>query len=425
MSYDGNSATNKDNRFNLYPSVGAAWRLSSESFLNQASWLEDLKLRGSYSVTGNMFSSVYDYSKLYYVSRRMNGDGVLTREIIPNNNLSLEKKNTLNGGLDLSVLKQAVNMHLDFYKSSVDNLIMQQTLPPTFGFTAYYDNGGKLETNGMEFAADTRLKFGELVWTLGGSISKELTKIKSLTFLDPSTKNIITSINGAQFITSEGNAVNAFYGYKTNGIITAAEANLVTGPRGPKMQEGDMKYVDSDNNNIINEADKTIIGDPNPDLFGSIYTAISYKRFELSAYFNYSVGNDVFNYMRYKAESMDTYNNQSTTVLDRWTTTNASATMPRASFGDPAGNTLFSDRWIEDGSYLRLEQLTIDYNLPAMAGVYKGITLYLTATNLFTFTKYSGYDPDMQYVNSPFYRGVDYGKMPQTKSFMIGLKLDL
>ncbi|MBL7111199.1 MAG: SusC/RagA family TonB-linked outer membrane protein [Bacteroidales bacterium] len=425
LSYDGNSATNAENRYNLYPSVGAAWRLSSESFLNQVSWLEDLKLRGSYSVTGNMFTSVYDYSKLYYTSRRINGNGVITREIIPNENMGLEKKHTVNAGLDLSILRQLVNMHLDIYRSNVNNLIIQQELPPTLGFTTYYDNGGKLEISGLEIAADGRLKAGDFVVTVGGSVSKELTKIKSLAFINPATENIITTIPGAQFITSAGNPVNAYYGYKTDGLISNAEAGTVTGPKGILMQAGDMKFVDIDANNIIDKNDKMIIGDPNPDIFGSIYTAFSYKHFELLAYFNYSIGNDVFNYIKYKSEAMDSYCNQSASVLERWTTSNTSAAMPGASFGDPAGNAVFSDRWIEDGSYLRLGQLTLNYNLQSRPGIYKGVVIYLTATNLFTLTKYSGYDPDFMYLNSPFYMGVDYGMMPQTRSFIIGLKLDL
>ena len=137
LSYDGNSATNESNRYNFYPSVGGAWRLSSEDFLNQSSWLEDLKLRASYSVAGNMFSSVYDNSKLYYTDRRMNGTGVITREIIPNEDMELEKKNTINAGIDLSVLKQQLNVHVDFFKSNVNNLVIRQELPSTFGFTDY------------------------------------------------------------------------------------------------------------------------------------------------------------------------------------------------------------------------------------------------------------------------------------------------
>jgi len=425
LSYDGNSATNENNRYNFYPSVGAAWRISSESFLNQLSWLEDLKLRGSYSVTGNMFSTVYDFSKLYYTSRRLNGDGMVTREVIPNENLELEKKHTINAGLDLSVLRQLVNMHLNVYKANVNNLIVKQSLPATFGFTTYYDNGGKLEITGLEIAADARLKYGEFIFTAGGSVSKQMTKIKSLDFLNPSTENILTSVTGAQFITSEGNPLNAYYGYKTDGIISEAEAGTITGPNGALMQAGDVRYFDKVDNSIIDAEDKMIIGDPNPDLFGNIHTSLSYKNFELYAFFNYSIGNDVFNYVKYQSEAMNTYSNQSGSVLDRWTSSNTGAEMPRAAIGDPSGNTVFSDRWIEDGSYLRLRQLTLNYNLPSRAGLYKGVVIYLTATNLLTFTKYSGYDPDFMYMNNPFYMGVDYGMMPLTRSFIIGLKLDL
>jgi len=210
---------------------------------------------------------------------------------------------------------------------------------------------------------------------------------------------------------------------------TADAAGLI-GPKGVPMEGGDVKFVDMSGpagikDNVINEYDKTIIGNPNPDLFGGIFTTLSFKNFELSAIFNYSVGNDVFNYLKYQTESMDSYNNQSSSILGRWKNDGDITDMPRASFGDPTGNTVFSDRWIEDGSYLRLEQLSLSYVLPAVSGIYKGITLYVTGSNLLTFTKYTGYDPDMMYANSPFYMGVDYGKMPQTRSFIVGLKLDL
>lgn len=432
LSYDENSAVNKTNRANFYPSVAAAWRVSSEKFLSQAKWIDDLKFRGSWSVTGNMFSSVYDYSKLYYTSQRYNNIGVITREAIPNDKLALEKKTTINAGVDISLFKQAANLHVDIYKSNVDNLIIQQELKPTFGFTNYFDNGGKLESKGLEISADTRIHAGHVVWTIGGSVTKQLTKINSLTFLNPDNTSILTPIEGGtlseggQYITSVGNSVNAFYGYKTNGIYTSdAEAALITGPKGIPMKAGDVRFVDAYNDKVINVKDKMIIGDPNPALFGGIYTSLYYKSFELSAVFSYSVGNDIFNYVRYKTESMDSYANQSITVLDRWSPSNPSATMPRASYGDPTGNTVFSDRWLEDGSYLRMKQLTLNYTLPSMAGIYKGITLYVTGTNLLTFTKYTGYDPDFLYSNNPFYMGVDYGKIPQAKSFIVGLKLDL
>ncbi|HET6558307.1 MAG TPA: SusC/RagA family TonB-linked outer membrane protein [Prolixibacteraceae bacterium] len=432
ISYDGNSLLNKKNRYNYYPSLAAAWRVSSERFLSGAKWLDELKVRGSWSQSGNMFSNVYDFSKLFYTSQRVNGMGVIVREAIPNENLELEMKETMNAGVDISLFRQSVNFHVDYYQSAVNNLIIQQTLPQTFGYTTYYDNGGKLESSGLEFSGDIRLQAGSFVWTLGGSVTQQRTEVKSLEFLNPATSNVVTPIEGmdplkggGHYITSEGKSVNAFWGYRTEGIFNDGTASQYIGPNRVSMAEGDIKFADMDGNKIINDADKTIIGNPNPDLFGGINTSLSFGRLELAAFFNYSLGNDIFNYVRYKAESMDSYANQMVSVLDRWTPANPSNTMPRASFGDPTGNTAFSDRWIEDGSYVRLKQLTLNYTLPQGAGFYKGLTLYVTGTNLLTFTDYSGYDPDFLYSNNPFYMGIDYGKMPQPKSFIVGLKLNL
>jgi hypothetical protein len=355
----------------------------------------------------------------------MNTQGVLLREIIPNENLGLEKKSTISAGVDLSLFKQLVNVHLDLYQSNVDNLVIQQSLPASFGYTTYFDNGGKLQSTGVEISADTRLQSGDFIWTFGTVVNTGKTVIKELNFLNPASSFIITPVNGAEYITSVNNPLNAFYGYKTNGIISSAEAGSVIGPKGVPMQPGDIRYVDTNGDNIINDADKMIIGDPNPDYFGSVFTGVAFKNFELSAFLNYSIGNDVFNYVRFMSESMDSYKNQSSSVLQRWTESNPNTTMPRASFGDPTGNTAFSDRWIEDGSYIRLGQLTLSYKFPQRVGLYKGVIAYVTATNLFTITKYSGYDPEFMYLNNPFYMGIDYGKIPQTQSFVIGLKLDL
>ena len=426
LSYDGTSATNEANRYHFFPSVGAAWRLSSEKFLSEANWLEDMKLRASYSITGNMFSSVYDHSKRYYTTRRMNASGVLFREGIPNENLGLEKRSTMNAGLDLSLFSQLLNMHVDVYQSNVDNLIIQQSLPATFGYTTYYDNGGALKSSGVEFSMNSRLQRNQFVWTFGGAITKESTTIQSLNFLNPNSRFIVTPVGEMEYITSVGNPINAFYGFSTNGLITAAEAGQYIGPKGIPLKEGDVRFVDVNGDKIIDDADKMIIGDPNPDFFGYLFTGFAYKRFELSAFLNYSVGNDIYNYVRYRAEAMDSYNNQFSSTLQRWTPSNTNTTMPRANFGDPAGNASFSDRWIEDGSFLRLQQLTLSYKIPQVSGIFNnGVLIYMTATNVLTLTKYSGYDPEFMYLNSPFYMGIDYGKIPHTSSFILGVKLDL
>lgn len=295
----------------------------------------------------------------------------------------------------------------------------------TFGYTNYFDNGGKLATNGFELAADARVISGKFTWIIGGTVSQVINEVTGLEFLNPDIDKVLTSVRGVQYVTKEGSTLNAYYGYETDGIISAAEAGTVTGPRGNLMEAGDMKYKDHNSDGTINDDDKRIIGSPNPDLYGGIFTSFAYGGFELYIRMNYSMGNELVNYMRYQNEGMLNYNNQSVTVLDRWTTSNTESMMPRAVYGDPNGNALFSDRWVEDGSFLKLSQITLSYFLPSIGGVFNGVTFYVTATNLLTLTNYSGYDPEFSYMNSPFYQGVDYGMMPGSQSFIIGLKLDL
>lgn len=414
LSYDGSSALNGKQRYNVYPSLSAAWRP-----------MENFKFRGSYSVTGNMFSSVYDHSRNYYVTRRLNSTGLLVREAIPNPDMEIERKNTVNLGTDFSFFKQQLNLHVDAYQSNINNLLMQQKLPFYYGYPEYYDNGGQMQISGIDVSLDTRLNLGPVVWTLGVTATEAVTEMKALNFIDPEADKIVTDFYGGQMVTSVGNSRNSFYGYQTQGIFdTDAEAAAVTGPNGIPMQAGDIMYYDADGNNRIDEADKTIIGDPNPDIFGGLFTAFKINKLQISAQLNYAVGNDAFNYVRYLTESMYGYSNQSTAVADRWTGPGTSNAMPRISIGDPTGNTVFSDRWIEDASFLRIKQLTVSYDLPTVFG-YRGLSVYATATNLFTLTGYSGYDPEFQYANDPFSMGLDYGQMPQTRKFIVGLKLDL
>jgi hypothetical protein len=250
-----------------------------------------------------------------------------------------------------------------------------------------------------------------------------MTSITALDFMNESHDKIVTSFPGGEFVTEVDGPLNAYYGYETDGLISTS--GELIGPKGLPMEAGDVKFVDKDGNGIINEADKRAIGDPNPDLFGSIFTSLSWRNLELFLNFNYSLGNELYNHTRVLNEGMADYANQSTTVLDRWTPDNTDADLPRISYGDPTGNTVFSDRWIEDGSYVKLGQVTLNYHFNKQEGWYNGITVYLTATNLLTLTNYSGYDPEFSYMNNPFIQGVDYGLMPEAKTFIIGLKLDL
>jgi TonB-linked SusC/RagA family outer membrane protein len=430
VSRDGNSNINEKNRYNNYPSLGLAWRISSEPAF---AWLKkagDLKLRTSYGISGNMHSYAYDYSKLFYVGRRLGRTGVLVRDAVPNTDLTIEKKSTLNVGLDFSPINMKSDFVINYYHSTIDNLLINQQMP-TFGFENYFDNGGEMTINAFEFAYNGRTHFSGLTWTYGLSVSRYVSNITNLNFLDEQKDAIIHSVDQindirVQYITRANDGLNLFYGYQTDGFYsTSEEAQAITGPGGVAMQAGDIRYVDNNPDNVINSQDMKVIGDPNPDFYGGIQTGFLYKNFELSALFTYSYGNDVFNYLRFKTESMSQFYNQTADTDNRWIDQNNNGDMPRAAFGDPSGNAVFSDRWIEDGSYLRLKNMVISYTIPTQSRFYRDMTIYGTATNLLTFTNYKGYDPEVYYENSAFQMGIDYGKIPQVRTFLVGLKLSL
>ncbi len=421
LSYDGSSVTNKINRYHLYPSVSLAWRLSSEEFLRNSSVIDDLKLRASWSNTGNMYSGIFDYSKLLYSTRRLNKPGVIVRESIPNEDLDMERKMLINAGIDITLQNRSTNIKVNYYLSTINNLIMPQQLQSYYGYTEFYDNGAVMKGNGLELYIDKSFLVNNKVCMIGGTFNMADQKISKLNYInEPDKPFTISRDGGVEYILKEDLPINTFYGYETNGLYSANSS--VIGPNGLLMQAGDIKYTDPDGNNIINDADKKVIGDPNPDFFGSIFGNYQFKQFVFSANFNYSIGNDVFNYTKMVSQSMNTYANQSTDVMDRWP---SGSEIPRSSLYDPTGNTVFSDRWIEDGSYLKLKDIAVNYDIQRKSKLYKKMTLYLIATEIFTLTKYSGYDPEFMYMNDPFYMGIDYGKMPHARSIIIGVKCEL
>ncbi len=426
ISYDGTSNLTSKTRYNIYPSVNLAWRISSEKPFAAMKSLADLKLRASYGISGNMHSSVYDYSKLFYIGRRLDLYGIILRDAIPNPDLEVEKKSTINAGIDISFNNQITNLHIDYYYSTVGNLIINQELPNEYGFKNYYNNGVILNINAYEFSFDSRMHKSNFVWSYGFTISGYNPKVKKLDFINQSKSGIIYDVYGAQYITQKGEALNVFYGYETNGTYPDdIEAAGVTGPNGLPMTAGDVRFVDKNYDNLIDEDDKTIIGDPNPDLYGGVFSTLTLKKFEFSALFTYSLGNDIFNYVRLKTESMDQFYNQLTSINDRWNSSNTGSDIPKESFGDYRGNTVFSDRWIEDGSFIKLKEFTVSYTPPNFSRLYRDLKVFVTASNLFTLTKYTGYDPEFFYQNNLYYMGFDFGKIPNTRSIIAGIKLAL
>ena len=248
--------------------------------------------------------------------------------------------------------------------------------------------------------------------------------------------NYTSSIYGTDnILTAVGNPVGVFYGYKTKGVYaTTAEAAAAgqyivdeTGAR-QYFGAGDVIFEDVNNDKQISEADKQIIGDPNPDIFGNIFLNLNWKRFTLATNFNYSLGNDVFNYQRSVLNSGATLYNQQVAEIGHWRYEGQQTELPRLCYGDPMGNNRFSDRWIEDGSYLRLKSVMLSFQVPipeSWQSWLQGISVWAEGRNLLTFTKYTGSDPEFSVSNHQLYQGIDAGTLAQGRVFSMGVKINL
>ena len=321
-------------------------------------------------------------------------------------------------------------MRVNYFKGWTKNLLTLRQLAWTSGLAANWSNDGKLENEGFEAAVGLKvLNLKDFTWELGASAGHYVNKI---TALPDNNKSFETEAYGATILSQVGTAAGVFYGYKTQGVYTTqAEADrdgyYQVNDRGQLefFGAGDMRFVDKNQDGVIDEQDRFVIGDPNPDIYGNIYTRLNWKNWSLSATMRYSLGNDVYNYQRSLLESGSRFYNQTTAMLSHWTSENQVTSIPRISYGDPMGNARFSDRWIEDGSYLRLSNVTLSYTIPITSTYLQGITLWGGAYNLFTVTRYLGSDPDCGVSGSALLQGIDRGLQASARSFALGVKVNL
>jgi TonB-linked SusC/RagA family outer membrane protein len=414
------------NVFSLLPSVAAAWLISSEKML-AGSKINLLKLRASYGLSGN--DDIGNYTaKQTYVSQNLLGMQGLVRAGIANDQLQWEAVKKLNLGLDLAVLKERLQISLDFYNNKTDKLIVYQQAPTASGFDYVISNSGGLKTTGLETSVTGRiLNKKNYSWDAGVNIGKYKSSVTQL----PDDK-IITGFAGATYITKVGSGPNEFYGHQANGVYVtdaaaAAEGLSVRNADGSLVafKGGDIRFSDLNGDKVIDDNDRMILGNPNPDFYGSFYNRVSYKKFTLNALFSFSVGNDVYNYTRSQLEGMSNAYNQTDAVRNRWRTNGQITDIPKATWGDPMGNSRFSNRWIEDGSYLRLRTVTLTYNISIRSKFFKNASVYASGNNLVTFTKYKGYDPEFSPTESIFGQGVDNTLEPQLRSVQLGFRVGL
>lgn len=419
---DGSSRFGKNNKWGYFPSAAASWKISEEDFFSGVSGtISDLKLRTSYGATGNQEIGEYQSLATLRSITYLLGDNIVTGFTpngIANSNLGWETTNQFDAGIDLGLLHNRVRVTLDGYLKKTKNLLLNVEIPWTSGQATSLQNYGAVENKGLEVSINTINLEGALTWNTNINFSLN--------------RNRITSIGGSSDAYLSGNNIvqvgkplGAFYGTVTDGILQSGEEGAkgkFTGNATPKP--GDRLYKDiSGDGQFTTALDRAIIGNAQPDYIFGITNNFAWRGFDLSVFFQGVVGNEILNGNKQTLELFNGQQNASTSALDRWTESNPSTTMPRAKL-DPAP--VFSDRLIEDGSFLRLKSLTLGYSVPR-ALIEKihlsNLRLYVIGQNLLTWTKYTGFDPEITSGNNTISQGTDSGIYPVSRTVSAGLSI--
>ena len=416
--------------FGFFPSLEAAWVLTNERWFKPMSGINYVKLNVGFDLLGNDDINSIASRTYFKAGKLFNSLTGLTMANIGNTKLQWETTARFTAGLQASLLKNRLSLSFNYFNSNTYNLLSLGTLSYISGLTTNWINDGRIMNQGFDLAADVKIvNTKDWKWSAGLSMGHYKNEIKRL---PQGVDQLTTELYNATILNRVGSPAGLFYGYKTDGVLSTAEeaANAAlyieseTGAR-TYFKAGDMKFVDVDGNHCIDERDMQVIGDPHPDFYGTLSTQLSWKNFTLSASCNYSVGGDIYNYQRSILESGSYFYNQTKAVLSRWTHDGQTTQVPRASFLDEMGNSRFSDRWIEDGSYLKLKNVTLSYRLPVSSTYLQGITLWVAADNLFTISKYLGSDPEFAHANAVAGMGIDRGLMAAGRSVSFGLKINL
>jgi len=433
---DASSRFSGANRFGYFPAVSLGWRVSKESFFPQDGVVSDLKLRGSYGANGNQEIYTYQRFSRYSLGSNYQGGGTsvlggITQSDI-GNDVRWETTAQYNAGIDLSLFNNRLTFNFDAYNKRTTDLLLGVTLPQSTGAgnLSVIQNVGTIQNRGIELGLITNNvngQNGSFGWSTNFNVTANRNKVIDLgTLPNEKGEQVPRNFIGGYSIQQVGSPLGVFYGYQVQGIVQS-DAEGATLPKQNSLapKAGDIRFVDVNGDKVINDADRTVIGNPNPKYFAGVTNNFTFKGIELSVFFQGSFGNDIYNQNRTITEGQTTALNQSTAVLNHWTPTNTNTDIPRPVFGDPNGNNRVSTRFIEDGSYVRLKNLTLAYNLPANLvkhAALKNLRIYGTAQNLVTWTKYSGYDPEVS--ADPFSTtgfGRDFGVYPQSRTYTVGL----
>ena len=424
---DGSSRFGRNNRWGTFPSVSVAWRPSKESWFPESEIVNDLKVRAGYGVTGSQASvSNYGYLATYETGVYSFGTAgteqpSLYSASLANPSIHWEEVAQSNIGIDLAMFNSRVQFSIDGYIKNTRDMLVKASIPITSGFedtTTTYANAGKVRNQGIEMQLHTVNIAGELNWETDFSATYNTNKIIDLNSAVPYYINQVN--NSYLTMLQKGYPINVFYGYVTDGLFqnqTEVENHAFQ----PGAAPGDIRYRDLNNDGVINESDRTVIGNPNPTWLFSMNNTVEWKGLELSVYLQGVAGNSIYNANNIENTGMAAAMNQTVAVLDRWTGEGTSNFMPRAVYGDPNQNCRVSDRFIENGSYLRVKNIMLAYSFPSKMlqkiNVH-GLRLALICENVATISKYSGFDPEVS-IN-----GIDSSRYPIPRTYSVGLNLN-
>ena len=433
-------------KWGLFPSLQLGWALTNESWFPKTSIINYLLVKAGYDLSGNDDINNYAARTSFSVTKYLYKASAAVLDNIGNESITWEQTGKLNLGLKAYLLNNRIGVDFDFFMNHTKNLLTLKSFEnPVAGINSYWSNGGSLDNTGFEVTLTAKpLVARDWNIEVGVSAGHYKNKVKSLPdesyiYVDgqKTAQGYTSSIYGtANIATIVDQPVGVFYGYKTNGVLASDQEAATAGKNGylyltdetgakQLFKAGDMRFVDVNGDGEISEADKTIIGDPNPDIYGNIFTNVSWKNLTLHIGFNYSLGNDIYNYQRSLLEGGNNFYNQTTAMTNRWRAEGQQTSIPRVSYNDPMGNSRFSDRWIENGSYLRLKTVNLTYKVPVNLSWLQGLSVWAEANNLLTITRYLGNDPEMSVSNAVLYQGIDAGNVALGRTFTLGLKINL
>lgn len=427
---DGSSRFGANKRYGYFPSAAFAWRASEESFMKNATYISDLKVRTSIGTTGNQDGiGNYPANSLLGTQNYILGGAVSTGigpSQVANPDLSWETTTQSDFGIDVGFLKNRFTLTADVYLKRTRDLLLNVTIPSTSGYTNALKNIGEVENKGIEIGISSRNLTGAFKWTTDFNYASNQNTVLSIggapQIFAGQVANIAQNVNSG--IIRVGEPLGSFYGYVTNGLYQSVdEVAALSDPLGKKP--GDRKYMDLNGDKKIDDNDRTIIGRAQPKFIGGITNTFSYKGLELTVFLQGVYGNSLLNANRFELEYLSGTNNQDIDVLNRWTPTNTNTDIPRATASRPANR--ISTRQIEDGSYLRLKNVQLAYNFPDTILdrlKLRSLRVYATAQNFVTWTAYSGYDPEVnRFGQDGRSQGFDYGSYPAAKTLMFGLNV--